>query len=132
MSKEANGADEERMVQRRVLIVHRSPLFRDVMEQLLSSRREIAVVGATDDREAGLRLAREEAIDTIILEAAADGEEEVLAFIARAARDCGGLRTIALNLSNTGYAVYSAKSLRNVEPQELVNLGLRQAAEGDR
>jgi DNA-binding NarL/FixJ family response regulator len=118
------------MAQRRVLIVHQTPLFREVMEQLLSKHEGISVVAATTDRAAGLRLASEEAVDTLILEAGDEGEEHTLAFVSEATRDCQELRTIALNLSNTGYAVYSAKSLHNIEPQELVSLLLEDAAEG--
>lgn len=128
MSREANGADEERILLRRVLIVHQSPLFREVMEQLLTSHEEIAVVGATADREAGLRMATEEAIDTVILEAGDNGDDEVAAFVSKATQDCRELRMIALNLSNSGYAVYSAKNLRNIEPQELVSLVLGPAS----
>jgi hypothetical protein len=100
------------------------------MEQLLSRYDEISLVEATTDRDAGLRLAAQGAIDTLIVEAGDDGEERTLAFISEATRDCHELRTIALNLSNTGYAVYSAKSLRNIEPQELVSLLLEDTREG--
>jgi len=124
VGREASGADGERMVQRRVLIVHRSPLFRDIMEQLLRTTEEIEVVGATTDVQAGFGLAREGAIDTVIFEAGAEEDEQAASLVARAAQENQELRTIALSLSKTGYSVYSAKSLRNIEPQELLELVL--------